>query len=110
MSETAILNHVAALTVLREQGVRAETTASARRMLADQLGVRVPVNQVPMHERSAWTLPDAAKVYGIDRHVLQKAANMGLLATFRPLTARGTLGWRHVRREEMERWISQFEE
>lgn len=110
MSETKILEHVAMMNELRDQGVRAETTHGVRRDLARQLGVRIPGNQVPMCEREAWTLPDAAKVYGVDRHALQRAANMGLLDTFRPTTARGTKSWRRVTRKAMEEYIARFAE
>lgn len=110
MSETKILEHVALMTRLNEQGVRAETTKQTRRALADQYGVRIPVNQTPLNERDSWTLPDAAKVFGVDYEALRIAANLGLLTTYRPRTRRGTLGRRHVTRAEMNRYLSQFEE
>lgn len=110
MSETKILEHVAMMTELRNQGVRAETTQEVRRDIARQLGVRIPGNQTPLNERDSWTLPDAAKVFGVDYEALRIAANLGLLTTYRPRTRRGTLGRRHVTRAEMNRYLSQFEE
>ena len=38
MNETKILEHVALMTRLNEQGVRAETTKQTRKALADQIG------------------------------------------------------------------------
>ena len=66
MNETKILEHVALMTRLNEQGVRAETTKQTRKALADQYGVRIPVNQTPLNERESWTLNSAAKVWNID--------------------------------------------
>jgi len=45
MNETKILEHVALMTRLNEQGVRAETTKQTRKALADQYGVRIPVTR-----------------------------------------------------------------
>ena len=75
MNETKILEHVALMTRLNEQGVRAETTKQTRKALADQYGVRIPVNQTPLNERESWTLNSAAKVWNIDYHALLIAAN-----------------------------------
>ena len=75
MSETKILEHVALMTRLNEQGVRAETTKQARKALADQYGVRIPVNQTPLNERESWTLNSAAKVWNIDYHRGRLAAD-----------------------------------
>lgn len=110
MSETKILEHVALMTRLNEQGVRAETTKQARKALADQYGVRIPVNQTPLNERESWTLNSAAKVWNIDYHALLIAANNGTLTTFRPPSRRGTRSWRRVTRKAMEEFIAQFEE
>ena len=74
MNETKILEHVALMTRLNEQGVRAETTKQTRKALADQYGVRIPVNQTPLNERESWTLNSAAKVWNIDYHALLIAA------------------------------------
>ena len=110
MNETKILEHVALMTRLNDQGVRAETTKQARKALADQYGVRIPVNQTPLNERESWTLNSAAKVWNIDYHALLIAANNGTLTTFRPPSRRGTRSWRRVTRKAMEEFIAQFEE
>ena len=110
MNETKILEHVALMTRLNEQGVRAETTKQTRKALADQYGVRIPVNQTPLNERESWTLNSAAKVWNIDYHALLIAANNGTLTTFRPPSRRGTRSWRRVTRKAMEEFIAQFEE
>lgn len=91
-------------------GVRAETTKQTRKALADQYGVRIPVNQTPLNERESWTLNSAAKVWNIDYHALLIAANNGTLTTFRPPSRRGTRSWRRVTRKAMEEFIAQFEE
>lgn len=85
----------------------AENTIPA---LADQYGVRIPVNQTPLNERESWTLNSAAKVWNIDYHALLIAANNGTLTTFRPPSRRGTRSWRRVTRKAMEEFIAQFEE
>ena len=110
MNETKILEHVALMTRLNEQGVRAETTKQTRKALADQYGVRIPVNQTPLNERESWTLNSAAKVWNIDYHALLIAANNGTLTTFRLPSRRGTRSWRRVTRKAMEEFIAQFEE
>lgn len=110
MNETKILEHVAMMTELRNQGVRAETTQGVRRDIARQLGVRIPGNQTPLNERESWTLNSAAKVWNIDYHALLIAANNGTLTTFRPPSRRGTRSWRRVTRKAMEEFIAQFEE
>jgi hypothetical protein len=109
MSEAKILEHMAMMSQLREQGVRAQPTRLARRDLAKQLGIKAPGNQVPMNEREAWTLPEAADVFGLDYHALLMDANRGVLATFRPRTPRGTRGWRRVNRAAMEDYLSGLE-
>jgi hypothetical protein len=74
-------------------------------------GVRVPSNPVPLERRKSWTLPQAAHVYGIDYAALRLAANTpGQLETFRPLSKRGTVSWRRVRAEEMDRWVKEQEQ
>lgn len=110
MTETKILEHVSMMNQLHEQGIRAQPTKVARRDLARQLGIKAPGNQVPMNEREAWTLPEAANVFGLDYHALLLDANRGVLITFRPRTPRGTKGWRRVSRASMEQYLAVLEE
>ena len=62
-------------------------------------GVRTDGNPVPLWERETLTLPQAAQVFNIDYD--------GLLV---PLNKRGEPGRRHVRKEEMRRYIKTLEE
>ena len=110
MSETRILEQIAMMNKLHDEGVRAEPTRGTRRELAARWGIRVRENQVPMAERESWTLPEAARVWGVDRHALQRDANLGILPTFRPRTVRGTRSWRRVTRKAMEAYVASFEE
>lgn len=107
MSDTKILQHVAAMNTLRAAGIHAETNAGMRRELAKILGVRIPANQIPLAEREALTLREAAELYRIDYHRLLADANMGVIETYRPKTVRGTRSWRRVRKAEMERYVAE---
>ena len=66
-------------------------------------------SRVPLQDRLAWTLPQAAAVYGIDYDGLRQAANQGDIDTFRPPSKRGPPSRRHIRREEMDRYIRTLE-
>ena len=72
-------------------------------------GVRIPSNPVPLERRKSWTLPDAAHVYGVDYESLLAAVHAGLVDTYRPMSKRGTPGWRRIRAEEMDRWVKEQE-
>ncbi|MBW3093379.1 DNA-binding protein [Bifidobacterium sp. 82T10] len=107
MSETASLLERTALA-----GCLPPYSAAAKEMRRDLRadGVNVTLNNVPLHNREAWTLHEAAKVWSVDYHALLVAANSGLLITFRPLTRRGTKSWRRVTRKAMEEYLGRFEE
>ena len=107
MSETAmILEQVA---VARQVPPYSAYAKQARRMLREE-GVNVSTNNVALHDREAWTLHEAARIWSIDYHALLVAANSGLLTTFRPLTRRGTKSWRRVTRKAMEEYLGRYEE
>lgn len=110
MSETKILKHLAVMTELREQGVQAEATPVTRWELAEQYGVRIPNNQIPLRERESWTLPQAAKLFSCNIDALRVDANLGILPTYRPRSRRGTRSWRRVTRKAMEEYIARFAE
>ena len=67
-------------------------------------------SRIPLKDRLAWTLPQAASLYGIDYDGLRQAVSRGDIDTFRPLSKRGNPARRHVRREEMDRYIKTLEE
>ncbi|MEE0654392.1 MAG: DNA-binding protein [Bifidobacterium criceti] len=71
--------------------------------------IDVTQDQVPLHERLAWTLPEAAKVFGLSYDGLREAANDGRLITTRPRSRRGARSWRHVTREEMTHYLQTYE-
>ena len=73
-------------------------------------GFRVDLNPVPLEAREAWTLPDAALVYGRDVVALRYASRQGDLDTFRPPNRDGRPGKRKVSRKAMDRWIKEMEE
>ena len=54
--------------------------------------------------------PQAASLYGIDYDGLRQAVNQGDIDTFRPPSKRGTPSRRHIRREEMHRYVKSLEE
>ncbi|KOA61198.1 hypothetical protein BAAM0499_06160 [Bifidobacterium animalis subsp. animalis MCC 0499] len=67
-------------------------------------------SKTPLCERLAWTLPQAAEVYGLSYEGLLEAANDGRLITTRPRSRRGALSWRHVTRREMDHYMETYEE
>lgn len=67
-------------------------------------------SKTPLCERLAWTLPQAAEVYGLSYEGLLEAANDGRLITTRPRSRRGALSWRHVTRQEMDHYMETYEE
>lgn len=73
-------------------------------------GVRTDGNPVPLWERETLTLPQAAQVFNIDYDGLLVAVNQRDVDVFRPLNNRGEPGRRHVRKEEMRRYIKTLEE
>lgn len=73
-------------------------------------GVRTDGNPVPLWERETLTLPQAAQVFNIDYDGLLVAVNQRDVDVFRPLNKRGEPGCRHVRKEEMRRYIKTLEE
>lgn len=73
-------------------------------------GVRTDGNPVPLWERETLTLPQAAQVFNIDYDGLLVAVNQRDIDVFRPLNKRGGPGRRHVRKEEMRRYIKTLEE
>lgn len=73
-------------------------------------GVRIDGNPVPLWERETLTLPQAAQVFNIDYDGLLVAVNQRDVDVFRPLNKRGEPGRRHVRKEEMRRYIKTLEE
>lgn len=66
-------------------------------------------SKTPLCERLAWTLPQAAEVYGLSYEGLLEAANDGRLITTRPRSRRGALSWRHVTRQEMDHYMETYE-
>ena len=73
-------------------------------------GVRTDGNPVPLWERETLTLPQAAQVFNIDYDGLLVAVNQRDVDVFRPFNKRGEPGRRHVRKEEMRRYIKTLEE
>lgn len=67
-------------------------------------------SRIPLKDRLAWTIPQAASLYGIDYDGLRQAVNQGDIDTFRPPSKRGTPSRRHIRREEMDRYVKSLEE
>lgn len=47
-------------------------------------------SRIPLKDRLAWTIPQAASLYGIDYDGLRQAVNQGDIDTFRPPSKRGT--------------------
>lgn len=66
-------------------------------------------SKTPLCDRLAWTLPQAAEVYGLSYEGLLEAANDGRLITTRPRSRRGALSWRHVTRQEMDHYMETYE-
>ena len=60
-------------------------------------------SRIPIAERLAWDLEQAAQVYSLDGKGVRAAAASGDLDTFRP-------GRRKVSRAAMDRWIKSMEE
>ena len=54
-------------------------------------------SRIPLKDRLAWTIPQAASLYGIDYDGLRQAVNQGDIDTFRPPSKRGTPSRRHTR-------------
>ena len=102
MSETKVLQQVA---MLRDIAATPEILATAKKH-----GIRILPKHIPVNEREAFTIRTAAAVYGVDYRILLERANQGLIPVFRPLSRRGTPGRRHIRRSDMEHFISQFYE
>ncbi|BAQ32066.1 hypothetical protein [Bifidobacterium scardovii] len=73
-------------------------------------GVRTDGNPVPLWEREALTLPQAAQVFNLDYEGLLHAVRRGDIDVFRPPNKQGRPGRRRVRREEMIRWIKSIEQ
>lgn len=73
-------------------------------------GIRVDNNPVPLWERETFTLPQAAKVFGLDYESLRLAVNRGDVDVFRPMNRRNRPGRRRVRKAEIIRWIKTLEE
>ena len=67
-------------------------------------------SRIPLKDRLAWTIPQAASLYGIDYDGLRQAVNQGDIDTFRPPSKRGTPSRRHIRREGMDRYVKSLEE
>lgn len=74
-------------------------------------GVAHGRQSVPLWERETLTLPQAAAGCStIDYDGLLVAVNQRDVDVFRPLNKRGEPGRRHVRKEEMRRYIKTLEE
>ena len=73
-------------------------------------GVRTDGNPVPLWERETLTLPQAVVVDVEHLRGLLVAVNQRDVDVFRPLNKRGEPGRRHVRKEEMRRYIKTLEE
>lgn len=66
--------------------------------------------RVPMRDREAFSLQEAADVYCVDYQRLLEDSNRGVLTTFRPPARSGARSWKRVTRKEMERYIRTFRE
>ncbi|KFI65727.1 hypothetical protein [Bifidobacterium cuniculi] len=67
-------------------------------------------SRVPLGDRLAWTLEQAAQVYSLDYKGLLIAVRHGDLDTFRAPNRDGRPGRRKVTRAAMDRWIKSMEE
>lgn len=67
-------------------------------------------SRVPLGDRLAWTLENAAQVYSLDYKGILIAVAKGDLDTFRAPNRDGRPGRRKVTRAAMDRWIKSMEE
>ncbi|TCD53750.1 hypothetical protein EJ419_07225 [Alloscardovia theropitheci] len=99
-------------TVLKQINVSRDIASSERIMSTAQkhrLSV-MPATHIPAYEQESFSLPEAARVFGVDYEALRGWVNMGLIDTFRPLSRRGTPGRRRIRRVVMQKFLAQFDE
>ena len=67
-------------------------------------------SRIPLKDRLAWTIPQAACLYWIDYDGRRLSVIQFDIVTFRPPFKRVTPSRRHIRREEMGRYVKSLEE
>lgn len=67
-------------------------------------------SRVPIAQRLAWSVEQAAQVYSLDVAGLRVAIKRGDIETFCPPNRFGTPGRRKITRESMDKWIKSLEE